>query len=188
MEHSANTAGGRILGAVVVQGRRRQVAGLEYAVCQQQKKPQEVIPMFWQAFMERIDEIPGRLEKSCTIGLYLYEPPFGPGQDFRYMAGVEVAGDEAVPLPEGMVTRTIEEADCVVVTYRGKAEDFGIVWDWFHGEWFPQQSEYDAVDHFEFERHDERYLGGDQEESVFEMYFPVKRRAASSGSGLPSFQ
>ncbi|WMT43512.1 effector binding domain-containing protein [Paenibacillus sp. D2_2] len=126
--------------------------------------------------MPRIREIADIKQPFATIGLYQYEPPFGPHQNFRYIAGVEIESGSKASLPEGMTEVSIPEDDYVVITYRGKASGLGQVWDYFHGYWFPQQTEYDAVDDFEFERHDERFLGTDNEHSVFEMHFPIRKR------------
>ncbi|MBW5448320.1 hypothetical protein GE107_19950 [Cohnella sp. CFH 77786] len=166
-----------IIGTVIRKGVPLKIVGLESFVNQRGQKPEIVIPRLWQEqFMPRIGEIADRLPPYATIGLYQYEPPFGPGQDFRYLAGVEVDPHSAAPLPEGMTARTIPGDDRFVVTYRGKASGFGQVWDYFHGYWRQTQSEYEAIDDYEFERHDARYQGVDNENSVFELHFPIRKR------------
>ncbi len=168
-----------ILGAEVRKGRTRRIVGIELAVVDRKKngvRPEQDIPRFWQSVMPRLSEIRDRMPPYGTIGLYSYEPPFGPGQDFRYFAGAEVESDSEAPLPEGMSERTIPADDTLVVTYRGKADGFGRAWDFFHGYWYPQQADFDAIHDYEFERHDERFLGPDREASVFELHFPIRPR------------
>jgi predicted transcriptional regulator YdeE len=168
-----------ILGAEVRKGRARRIVGMELEVFDRKKrglKPEEIIPRFWQGVMPRLDEIRDRKPPYGTIGLYSYAPPFGPGQDFRYFAGTEVEPDSDASLPEGMSERTIPADDTLVVTYRGKADGFGRAWDYFHGLWRQRQSAYDAIDDYEFEQYDERFLGPDREASVFELHFPIRPR------------
>ncbi|WP_435925589.1 effector binding domain-containing protein [Paenibacillus sp. DYY-L-2] len=166
-----------VIHAEVCPGKTRRIVGSEIFIDQKKVNSWEEIPKFWQTFMPRIGEIADVRQPFATIGLYRYEPPFGPHQAFRYIAGVEVDEASQAPLPEGMTEATIPGDDCLLVTYRGKARGLGQVWDYFHGYWFPQQAEYDAIPDYEFERHDERYLGTDDENSVFEMRFPIRRRA-----------
>lgn len=165
-----------IVNVEVRKGRKRRIVGAETFIDQKTTKAEQAIPEFWEGVMPRLGEVADAKRPFATVGLYLYKPPFGPRQDFRYVAGVEVEAEPSAPLPEGLTEVTIPEDDCVVVTYRGKASGLGQVWDYFHGCWFPQQAEYDAVDDFEFERHDERYFGVDDERSMLEMHFPVRRR------------
>lgn len=166
-----------IMNVEVRKGRDRRIVGAETFIDPKTTKAERAIPAFWEGVMPRLREIADVKQPFATIGLYRYDPPFGPHQDFRYVAGVEVEAESKAPLPEGMTEVTVPANDFVVVTYRGKASGLGQVWDYFHGFWFPRQAEYDAVDDFEFERHDERYLGADDERSVFEMHFPVRRRS-----------
>ncbi|TLS50895.1 hypothetical protein FE782_17760 [Paenibacillus antri] len=170
-----------VIGAEVRKGPDRRIVGLEMSVVDQKRmRPEVEIPRFWQRVMPRLGEIRDRKRPYATIGLFEYEPPFGPGQDFRYLAGAEIELDSEAPLPEGMTERTIPAGEFLAVTYRGKADGFGRAWDFFHGYWFPQQTAYDAIDEFEYERHDERFLGTDREESVFELHFPLRPRTRDS--------
>jgi predicted transcriptional regulator YdeE len=166
-----------IIGVEVRRGSAgRRLVGLEMDVNQKGINPAVAIPHFWQEVMPRLSETKDRKKPYATIGLYLYEPPFGPGQNFRYLAGVEIKPDSKEPITEGMVERTIPDHDSVVITYRGKASGFGRVWDYFHGYWMPRQADYDAIDDYEYELHDHRFVGADDEASVFELHFPVRKR------------
>lgn len=167
-----------VVHAEIRSGKPKRIVGSEVFIDQKKVNSWEEIPKFCQTLMSRTGEIADIVQPFATIGLYRYEPPFGPNQDFKYLAGVEVNAASRATLPEGMTEATIPGDACLVVTYRGKARGLGQVWDYFHGFWFPQQAEYDAVPDYEFERHDERYLGTDDDNSVFEMHFPIKRRAA----------
>lgn len=167
-----------VINVEIRQGRTRKIIGVEMFVDRKQTIPEQAIPKMWGEFMPRIGEIMDVRQPLSTVGLYLYEPPFGPHQDFRYVAAVEVGDDSNIPIPDGMTELSIPNHDCVVITYRGTSDGLGQVWDYFHGHWFPQQTEYDAVHDFEFERHDQRFLGTNNENSVLEMHFPVRKRLA----------
>lgn len=165
-----------VIGVEMREGRPRRLVGVETFIDRKEQRPEQAIPRLWQKVLPRIGEIKDRKQPYSTIGVYLYDPPFGPGQNFRYFAGVEVEPDSPASIPEGMMERNIPGDDCVVMTYRGRASEFGQVWDYFHGFWYPQQSEYDVIDEYEFECHDERFLGTDNALSVYEMHFPVRKR------------
>ncbi|MCA0756847.1 effector binding domain-containing protein [Paenibacillus sp. N4] len=165
-----------IIGAEVRKGRSRKMVGIEEYIDRKLTTPEEAIPRMWRTFMPRIGEISGRRKQNETIGFYWYEPPFGPGQDFVYFAGVEVEEDYAAPLPEGMSERTIPDHDCLAVTYRGNMNGYVRVWDYFHGVWFPQQTDFDAVPDYEFERYDGRFQGTGHAGSEFELHFPLRKR------------
>jgi predicted transcriptional regulator YdeE len=165
-----------VIAAEIRKGQERRLVGLETFVDQKKENPSEVLPRFWNGVNKRTHEIADHVRPFNAIGMYMYEPPFGPNQDFRFMAGLEVERDSLAPLPTGMMERTIPADYFLVLTFRGKLKEIMQVWHFFHGFWYPQQSEYDAIDHYEFECYDDRFLGPDNENSLFEFYFPIRKR------------
>ncbi|MBB6671054.1 effector binding domain-containing protein [Cohnella nanjingensis] len=137
--------------------------------------PEQAIPALWEAQMRRIRERIGPDGAfPVTYGLYRYEPPFGPGQDFLYLASIEARGD--ADEPDGWIRRTVPAGAYAAVTYRGAQNGMMQIWDFFHREWLPANPAYEAVDDYEFERFDARFQGTHSPDSVFEFYFPIRER------------
>ncbi|XID92867.1 GyrI-like domain-containing protein [Paenibacillaceae bacterium WGS1546] len=150
----------------------RAIAGLETFVPQRTgTKPDAVVGRLWQQFFRRADELPGRNGPAPTYGVLRYEPPYGPGQDFTYLGGIEA--DYNAPLPEGFVRATLPDRLIAVVTYQGRGSDIAQAWRYFHEEWLPS-SGYRAVDGYDYEAYDERFLGPDREDSIMEVHFPIR--------------
>ncbi|QHT59731.1 hypothetical protein GXP70_07045 [Paenibacillus lycopersici] len=154
----------------------RRVVGVERFVRQQEgEHPLTAIPAIWEEF--RRLSAGWQDIRACgeSFGLFSYAPPFEAGQNFSYLACVEVKEDDRVPIPAGMTERFIPAGECAVVTYRGALSGILEAWSFFHGSWRSRQSEYAAVDEFEYERYDGRFAGADNAESVIELHFPVVR-------------
>ncbi|WP_373230754.1 GyrI-like domain-containing protein [Cohnella sp.] len=155
----------------------RTIAGMELFVKQSETPPPPVIGQLWHRFMQRIEEIQDRSDNPRSYGLLSYKPPFGPGQDFTYLAGVEVEGN--APLPDGLVSRTIPEHLAAIVTFKGLVKDITQAWEYFHGGWL-SQSGYEAIDDYDYEVYDHRFFGTDNEESTLEVRFPIRLKSAPS--------
>ncbi|NBD23791.1 GyrI-like domain-containing protein [Paenibacillus glycinis] len=156
---------------VTVQPSRR-IVGVERYVGQRDgEDPGSAIPAIWEAYRRLSDGWIGASGREASFGLFTYELPFGPGQNFLYLAGVE-APDDGSPIPDGMVERTIPAGEFAAVIYRGPVANIQEAWGFFHGSW-RGHSAYEAVDDYEYERYDLRYLGPENEESVIELHVPV---------------
>ncbi|MFC5529641.1 GyrI-like domain-containing protein [Cohnella yongneupensis] len=151
----------------------RRIIGIERFVAQQDgEQAAEAIPAIWEAFHALRKERSIANDSEESFGLFTYAPPFGPGQNFLYLAGVEIAENDGSPIPDGMIERTIPAGEFAVVTYRGQVADIHEAWGFFHGSW-RGHSEYNAIDDYEYERYDCKYRGPDNGESVIELHFPV---------------
>jgi predicted transcriptional regulator YdeE len=149
------------------------IVGMEKFIDREQggMKGEIEIPKLWQEFNQRRGELEDIAVPCGTYGLMTYKPPFGPNQNMHYLAGIEVTTIEN--LPEGMVWRLVPAHQFAVITYRGPVSGMMAAWDYFHSHWLPQ-SGYTAVDEFEFEYYDQRYLGPDHADTEIDIYFPVK--------------
>ena len=157
----------------------RRIVGLERFVGQRDgEDPGMAIPAIREAFRGLSGGSIGTSGSEASYGLFTYEPPFGPGQSFAYLAGVEAA-DDGSPIPDGMVERTIPAGQFAKVTFRGPVAHIQEAWGFFHGSW-REHSGYEAIDDYEYERYDARFLGTENEESVIELHVPVVRLEAPS--------
>lgn len=155
----------------------RSIAGMDLFVKQSETPPVPLIGQLWHRFMQRIEEIQDRSDNPRNYGLLSYNPPFGPGQDFTYLAGVEIEGN--APLPDGLVSRMIPEHLAAIVTFKGLAKDITQAWEFFHGGWL-SQSGYEAIDDYDYEVYDHRFFGTDNVESILEVRFPIRLKSTPS--------
>jgi predicted transcriptional regulator YdeE len=151
----------------------RTLVGLEAFIQQTITPPSQIIGPLWDQFMQR--QISDRSDNPRNYGLLSYKPPFGPDQDFTYLAAVEVEGN--APVPEGFVSRTIPEHLAAIVTFKGLAKDITQAWGFFYSGWL-SQSGYEAIHDFDYEVYDHRFFGTENEESTLEVRFPIKLKSA----------
>ncbi|MFB9326054.1 GyrI-like domain-containing protein [Paenibacillus aurantiacus] len=165
-----------VIGVEVRTCGERSIIGIEMFVDQKRVRPEVEIPRLWRQLLERTEGVQQLSPTSGKIGLYAYEPPFGPGQEFVYTAGFEVDG-RTDALPDGMLVKQIPGGEAAVVRFRGKPAEYGQAWDYLHQVWYPSQQTYDVVDDYEFERLADAFAGEEEVAAVFELHFPLKRRA-----------
>lgn len=134
------------------------------------------IPMLWQIFLPRIEEVRNRKETMQGFGVCEVDPGFDMSKfneetEYTELVGVEVCDYSFIP--QGMSCRRIPEGKYAVFTHRGKAEKLQITYDYIWGTWVPCSGfEVDLRD--DFELYDGRFLGPDNDESEIDIYLPVK--------------
>lgn len=164
-----------VIGVEVRTSGERNIIGVEMFLDRKRVRPEQEIPRLWRRLLKRAEELSFPSPSTAKLGLYAYEPPFGPGQDFAYTAGFE-ASEVPDALPDGMTVKQIPGGEVAVIRFRGKPAEYTQAWGYFHAVWFPSQQSYDVVDDYEFERLDEAFAGEEEGTAVFELYFPLKRR------------
>ncbi|MDF2837170.1 MAG: pentapeptide repeat-containing protein, partial [Paenibacillus sp.] len=166
-----------IAGAEIKRSSARTIVGVERLVKQAAgENPLTAIPTLWAEMEPLWNKIAGVADgNSERIGIFSYDPPFGPGQNFRYLAGVEVATDGVPAIPTGMTARTLPEFDILVVAFNGPLSEIGQAWDFFHEHW-RQQSGYEAIDDMEYERWASGFPSRNDVDEVvaMELHFPIR--------------
>lgn len=132
-----------------------------------EEQKEATIPTLWGFFFERIGEIKNRKDLSASYGVCV---PTG-GMEFTYMAAVEVTSFDEVP--EGMVTYTVPAQQYALFTHKGPASTIPEATKKIYGEWLPQTG-YETLIAPELEIYDERYCGPMSEDSVMEIWVPIK--------------
>ena len=130
----------------------------------------EGIPALWDRFVRREGEIrdavPGTSYGVCTDD----SSPGAPG--FHYTACVGVTS--LAHVPEGMVGLHVPGATCAVFAHKGPISKFHQTMQSIFGEWIPASGlKPSGAPVFELYDH-ERYKGEDPE-SEFDVYVPVKK-------------
>ena len=91
---------------------------------------------------------------------------------FTYTFGQEVSKVEDIP--EGMVATEVEPADYAVITHKGSLKSLGDSYNYIFASWLPQ-SGCECVKKPHVEVYGKDFKGADNEESVMEIWFPIKK-------------
>ena len=124
------------------------------------------IAQFWQFYLPREHEIGGRIDQHACYCLCIA----GAGDEFRYVAGVEVQPGTTVPA--GMVAVDVPAQRYAVFTHTGTvagiSDTFSHVYQ--HGL---QDNDLRRKPGIDFEYYDGRFLGSMNPASQLELYFPI---------------
>lgn len=138
------------------------VVGLEHIA----RSPNGIGPL-WERFLPREHELGQRTEPGVSYGVCA---PLPDGM-LRYVAGLPVADDAAVP--EGMVKFQVPAQKYGVFTHRGVATRIGESFQTIHTRLLPKLG-LKAHAGVEFERYDERFVAPDDPASETDLYIPVE--------------
>lgn len=164
-----------VIGAEVRKSKPRRLVGIEIDVDPKEENPSGPITRLWDQLLPRLREIADHKAPYGPIGVFLREEPLGPDRPFRYFGGKEIDPESTASLPDGMKEMTIPGDPVVVVTYRGTVQGFWQVWPFFYSHWFYKQTEFEPIGVYEYECYDHRFLGPDNENTVYEMHFPLRK-------------
>jgi AraC family transcriptional regulator len=140
------------------------VAGLKYVG----KTPQPDIANLWHEFVPRMNEPAKRINTDNSYGVCYDMDTEG---NIYYIAGVEVSDFEN--LPEGFDSIEIPDNKYAVFTHKGLISKFHETVGYVYGKWVqdPANGKINAPD---FELYDERFKGGDSEDSECDLYVAIK--------------
>lgn len=116
----------------------------------------------WPALFARIDQIPGRVNRSETLGVI-------PRDEYGYLAGVETALSSKVP--EGMSSYIIPAGEYAYLRHKGPLSQINETFEELIA-WL-RKNDYEQFDVVCFDVYDERFKG-EQPESEIDMYIQIK--------------
>lgn len=138
------------------------VVGLEYI-----SRSPTGIGALWERFLPREHEVGPSAEPGITYGVCTAMPD---GM-LRYVAGVPVADDAAVP--EGMVKLAVPAQKYGVFIHRGVVAGIGDTFRTIHTRLLPKLG-LRAHSGVEFERYDDRFTGPFDPAAETDIYIPVE--------------
>ena len=133
------------------------------------------IPALWMTFLQRASEIQGRRNLKF-YGLCKNDPSlnlanFNEKTVFTELVCVEA--DHSMNIPDGMVKYTVRGGKCAVFQHKGKMENLPHTYNYIYGTWIAN-SEFELDSRDDFELYDERFFGPDNDNSIMEIWIPVK--------------
>lgn len=131
-----------------------------------------VIPQLWDRFVNRIEEINGRVGRD-TFGLCSDLPSEverSHDAEFFYMACAEV--ESLDDIPDGMIGRVVPAATFAVFTHVGPLDRLGRTMDYIYGSWLPDSGYERPADVPDLELYDERF-DPSSEQSEMDIYVPI---------------
>jgi AraC family transcriptional regulator len=125
-------------------------------------------------FMDRRAEVTNSINEVEVFGISTDPEDYNPEADqFEFFIGVEVSSNEDIP--DGMVYREIPANTYAMFTFKGPADNAGAVHAYLYSTWL-KQSGYELIGLYNIEIYDERNHGPESEESITDIYFPVRRK------------
>ncbi|MFX0171415.1 MAG: GyrI-like domain-containing protein [Candidatus Hodarchaeota archaeon] len=129
------------------------------------KKPEDFIPSLWERFIERYDEIKGKIVTKTSYGIS-YEKDKAT-KEFSFLAAYEI--EPYTEVPEGMITLHIPELTYTVV--KCTLPTLFEAWD-FAGEWIAKNGYRDiSLNYPEYEVYPETFE--DEKTDPMYIYVPV---------------
>ncbi|WP_123040554.1 GyrI-like domain-containing protein [Cohnella candidum] len=129
-----------------------------------------------EQFMSRRSEIKNVINTREVFGVSTDPEDYNPDTDqFEFFIGVEV--NSLTEIPKDMVCKEIPSNEYVVFAFEGPAENAGRVHNYLYTEWL-RKNEYQLSGLYNIEVYDERFKGPFSEESVTDIYFPIKKKEA----------
>ncbi|HOO96827.1 MAG TPA: GyrI-like domain-containing protein [Caldisericia bacterium] len=143
------------------------VVGLKY----RGKNEQGEIPAMWGQFMGRYGEISKEsILGGCNVwGVCIASEDYKCGDDFNYLAAVEVKTD--TPAPSGMETQVVPAGKWMVFEHRGALDTLHQTYDAIHSKLLPESGM--KFEMTELELYDERFKMGSPD-SVMEIWVKIK--------------
>jgi AraC family transcriptional regulator len=126
----------------------------------------------WERFVEHEKAISNRVNPNEFFGLEFYTADMQKSHRWYYLASVEVANLDEIPLP--LVAKRLPACTYAVFTVQGGLAKLGETFGYAYGTWLPG-SNYQVAHPFDFEFYEEdRFKGGEVADSELEIYIPVK--------------
>ncbi|WP_230969085.1 GyrI-like domain-containing protein [Nitrogeniibacter aestuarii] len=131
-------------------------------------------PNMWSALFNFEGSIPNITNDTVSYGIETYTKEHHTQGKWFYMAGRQVEDLSNVPVQ--MSAKHIPPNKYAVFEYKGSiTARLGEQFQYIYKDWLPE-SGYELAGPFDFEKYDARFLGSDNENSVFEIYIPIKAK------------
>lgn len=129
------------------------------------------IPKLWDTYGKMFRQIKNCVEPWRCAGVETYEPDFDSTGKWFYTAAAIVTSLDEIPV--GLVGKIIPASDYAVFTIQGKLDKLGDTIKSIYKEWLPQSGKTIAAP-YDLEMYDARFKGPQSDESVMEMWLPIK--------------
>lgn len=131
----------------------------------------------WKEFEDRFTEIKHKKDdKSYAVNSYPEDEKFVADTMFNVFLCVEVS--DTTDIPEGMVSRVIEQQDYAIYKHEGDVETLDKTYKQIYAQWSNSKKDgYELADDFDIEVYDKRYNPDKPEESYVRIFVPVAKVA-----------
>ena len=135
-----------------------------------------IIPKLWEEFSPYIPSVPNRVNEQQCFGLEVYTDSFMKTHQWHYMTAVEVSSLENIPILT--TAKTLPPALYAVFTHKGTVSSISQTFGYIYNTWLPK-ADYEIAAPYDFEFYDERFKGGNQEDSETDIYLPIRPKVFS---------
>ena len=126
----------------------------------------------WNVLLNFNEEIPHLMNKTVSYGVGTYTQEHYSDDKWFYLAGREVSSLSDVSLQ--MVGKQIPANQYAVFEYKGAiSPELGAFFQHIYKQWLPT-SGYTLAGPYDFEKYGEKFLGPLNQNSIIEIYIPIK--------------
>jgi len=133
--------------------------------------PSGTLHKLWDEFMQRHEEIKLVKDPSKAYQVCVFDKSNPSAEEYTFIAGMESSSLEQIP--EGMMGHRVKAAEYAVFEHHGLLDKMHQTYEYIFGVWLAQQG-LELAEADSLEVYDQRFKPG-QEDSMFEIWVPVKR-------------
>lgn len=126
----------------------------------------------WQMLMDNLNEIK-HLSQPCKYFQVQYWLDNQTTNGIFFYAAVQV--DRVEDLPLALTAKIIPSQDYFKFKHKGRSNEVHYTYDYIYGTWLPDTS-FQLDSAFNFELYGDEYLGPYNDESISEIYIPMKKK------------
>jgi len=130
----------------------------------------------WDVLQANCFKYPNRINRKHSYGVQSFTKEFDEERMWSYLAGAEVKDLSKVPVQ--LCGKVLPKNKYAVFEHKGSVKGFGKFYEKIYTEWLPQ-SGYQSAGPYDFERYDKRFITPQHEESITEIFIPIKKQRRS---------
>ena len=130
----------------------------------------------WDVLQGNALKTPNRINRKYSYGIESFTKEFDEDKKWFYLAGVQVKDLSKVPVQ--MCAKVIPKNKYAVFIHKGPVKGFGKLYEKIYTEWLPE-SGYQAAGPYDFERYDKRFISPQHDDSITEIFIPIKKARRS---------
>ncbi len=130
----------------------------------------------WDILQSNNLKIPNRKNRKYSYGIESFTKEMDENREWFYLVGAEVK--DLTKIPVQMCAKTIPKGKYAVFEHKGPVSGLGKFYRNIYTKWLPEIG-CQSSSPYDFERYDKRFISPQSEESVIEIFIPVRKQRGS---------
>ncbi len=130
----------------------------------------------WDVLQSNCLKIPNRINRKYSYGVESFTKEMDESKEWFYFAGAEVKDLSKIPVQ--MCAKIIPKGKYAVFEHKGPVSGLGKFYKSIYTKWLPELG-YQSGSPHDFERYDKRFISPQSEDSIIEIFVPIKKQRRS---------